>query len=223
MILRTVVFSLLLAIPQLANSQGAYLESGESGLWLSGGLAINEDATSIGGGLGFSASTIIDFGISASYASFDGDMSAVMVSPDLTIFVIKQGRNRMPLNVSLRASFEHGFFSSKYLDFYGLDMNSDFGSVGLSLSGNMRTGPGFMLHPYAGFGFVFGQAKISDNMGNYIRNSDETFSAGAGLSLLFKSGPSSQLVLTFGGSANEDVVSFQMSLGLLFTTLTSTP
>ncbi len=208
----------------VVHSQGDYFQKGVSGFEFDAAFFSNDDLSGIGGGFGYSVSGIFDFGLSVSRVSLDDklageDMHATAVSPYVTFHVIKQDSIRFPISVSISGAYERDSYSSDALDLLDWELKGDYFAFGFSIFKNVSTSPAMTIQPRGSFSYVTGSTEISDKYGNSESESNNTTSFGIGVSLLFKTSPTTTFRLHPGISINEDNTTFSLVVGLIVSTI----
>ncbi len=222
-----ITFLVVVCSANVAYSQGDYFEKGVSGFEVDAGFFSNDDLSGLGGGFGYSISGIFDLGLSVSRVSFDEklageDMHATAVSPYVTFHVIKQDSIRFPISVSIGGAYERDSYSSDALDLLDWELKGDYFAFGFSVFKNVSTSPAMAIQPRGSFSYVTGSTEISDKYGNSERESNNTTSFEIGVSLLFKTSPTTTFRLHPGISINEDNTTFSLGVGLIVPTIVQT-
>lgn len=117
-----------------AAAQSRFVEGRNSAFGVEAGFSGNEDATSIGAGVGFSISGNIDLSASIRRinldATIDGaDVSANAFSLGFAFFPLKQNAE-VPLSLGAGLGFAN--YVSDALDYYGWDMTATVVSFGIT-------------------------------------------------------------------------------------------
>jgi hypothetical protein len=147
------VLVLILAVSSNAIAQSEYLDRGQSGGMVWGGMAFPEDASAISGGVKYCVGGKIDLGFGIGKYSFDdSDDSITTFSPSLSVEVLEPTA-AMPLGVQLSCNLDYGTYSSTVFDDLGWDMTSKGIEIGAKaymrfISGNIELYPFFGIYQY---------------------------------------------------------------------------
>src|SRR5262249_10830290 len=107
---------------------GLYLPNGASGIGVSGGVSLNQDATALSVLAGYSYHTFIDAGVGMNRYGYSHDrssldVSAIGVQPYGTVHALRQS-DRVPVSLAVVANYRRLFFTvgDKWVDISGWSM-----------------------------------------------------------------------------------------------------
>lgn len=201
------------------QAQSVFLEKGQSGFGISGGLTTNEDVSGFSGSVGYSFFGVFDLGINIGRYSFDelflgDDLNATTITPFASILVIKQDE-KIPVSFALNGSYQRQIFSNSVLSDNNIDMTGNFFTVGASLFSMFNVSEAMKIQPGIGFDYITGELKLEDSTDSFTESDNSTFFS-LGLSLIFQTSPSTTFVVTPSLGFGEEVTTFGISLGLIF-------
>lgn len=202
--------------------QGAYLDRGQSGFGFGASISTNKDATGIGGSVGYSFSGLFDFEIGVGRYSFDQklfgeDLSATVISPNVTFYALKQNED-LPLSFAIGAGYDWQTYSNKVLDDNNIDMTGGFLSVGGVLFRYFQASNSFRIQPSVGFSYFTGEQKVKDNKGNETTEKDDTTVFSLALGLAFNTSPTNVFVISPRIGISEGTTSFGVALTFILGT-----
>ncbi|KAB2925226.1 MAG: hypothetical protein F9K22_03805 [Bacteroidetes bacterium] len=213
---------LILAVcgSSLLFSQGQFLERGQNGFGIQGSFSSTDNATSLGGSLGYSASGVFDFGLSISSISFKEkllgeDVSATALAPFIAIHAVKQNETT-PISVSLSASYESDSYSSKALTDNRLELSATGYTIGATIYGNVQTTPTMIIQPSLGVNYFSTEAVLKDSFGNSVNDEETGTVVVIGLAGIFQSTPTTYFGISPSMSIHNDETAFGLRAGFIF-------
>jgi hypothetical protein len=179
----TIVFSVIFSYA--SYGQGAFLQKGVSGLSIGGSFMTSSDATNFSGGVGYSIRGRFDIGLSCNRMGFEfiDNMAALSISPGITYHVLKQSE-RMPLSLSLGASYSYTTFSDSYtVGLYNIHGYSF--SPGISLYRFFNISSIIRIQPTLGADYSHAYVEGETNRGFIYSSFDNSVHFGFGLPFIF--------------------------------------
>ena len=200
------------------QAKSSFLEKGQNGIGINGGLATNEDLTGFSTGAGYSFSGVFDLGISVGRVGFDQqffgeDLNATTVSPFSSYLIVKQDE-QIPVSFALNGSYQRQIYSNRVLSDNNIYMTGNYFTIGASLYSMVEVSDAMEILPSIGFDYITGSLKVEDTTGSESESDDSTLFT-LGLSLIFQTSPTNTFVVTPSIGFGDDVTTFGLSLSLI--------
>ncbi|MBD3196426.1 MAG: hypothetical protein GF317_15310 [Candidatus Lokiarchaeota archaeon] len=207
---------LFLLVPNIAFSQGRYIEKGQNGFGISGGFSSNKDAKGFGGNIGYSISGILDLGFSYSRSTTNDEPKIYSddISPSINIHILKQSIN-VPISFSMGAKYIKSYYSGDFLDDYDLELNSSGFVIGGEIAGKIPIDKDFAVMPSFGISYYSYSAEIKDQYGNSAEDDDSVTDFIFELPLIFYVGSKNLFCISPGLSMDEDYNTFFVNLSFI--------
>jgi hypothetical protein len=186
-------------------TQGAFLNSGQSGFGIEGAFSPGDAMNGISCGVGYSAQGVVDFGFTFARSSnnpqFSGEKATVTgIGFSMGMFAIKQNR-RIPFSLSSFVSYEHVTLNSEGLHERRWSANSYV--WGAAVNHNFVVSPEMSLQPGLTLGYLFGTL-------------DDGFLWGIGFDIVCRVNEKILFALGPGVSMNNDQTSISVIANLIF-------
>jgi hypothetical protein len=157
--------------------QGEFLKKGKTGFGIEADYALSDCTSGFAAGFGISIRGIFDvqFGVgtlSFPEEDFGNDFKALVLSPGITIHVLKQSE-KIPISLSVTASYSHSKFSGDMLKDYNLEMTGSDIDAGLGVYRQFRMGSKAAIMPTIDAFYSHTKATVSNNQGQSEDDSDE--------------------------------------------------
>lgn len=153
-------------LPTQVDAQNRFLGDNESGFGIAAGVGTSEFTTDLGGTLYYTFNGRVDLGLGIAHSSFDedfgGDMSALQLSPTVTVAMIRPTPD-MGLGLEANAGYSRGMFSGDALDQSDISMTANQFHGGVDGYWRINASERVKVLPGMGLSYVNTSLSITDN------------------------------------------------------------